>query len=454
MEENSKNEKIKEIAIAIGICTVVLVGLLALSAGMYNYFYDNNGNNKVIETYADKQIQENNDDEMTVQLIDPENTDEENAEEEEQNEEELTEEEKQKREEQRKKQEEERKKKEEERRKLEAEGYPYWIKVNYSANTVTVYSKDADGNYTVPVRAMVCSTGRATPHSGVYRTPNKARWGVLIGPVWGQYCTRITGQILFHSVPYLKECDPSSLEYWEYDRLGTQRSMGCIRLTVADAQWIFYNCPLGTSVEFYSDPSNPGPLGKPGIQPVTAAGDPYRGWDPTDPDPNNPWKKREEMEAQKRAEEEAARKAQEEAERKKQEDARRAEEEKQRQAREEAERKRKEEERKAREAAEREANKVEVPNVIGMSESEARNALKNLTIAPIIEISDETKNEGVVAQSINAGERVEKGKTITLTINHKNTTTPVDSGENNGGEATGENNNSNENENSQSNENP
>ena len=238
-EENNTKKKVKEISIAVAVCAAVLAGLMAFSAGMYNYFYDTNGNNKVVETYADKQIEEDND-EMTVQLIDPESLEEEESTEEEKKDEELTEEEKQKREELRKKQEEERKKK-------EAEGHPYWIKVNYSANTVTVYGKDADGNYTVPVRAMVCSTGRATPHSGVYRTPNRARWGVLIGPVWGQYCTRITGQILFHSVPYLKECDPSSLEYWEYDRLGTQRSMGCIRLTVADAQWIFYNCPLGSN---------------------------------------------------------------------------------------------------------------------------------------------------------------------------------------------------------------
>ena len=442
MEENKK-QKVKEIVVAVAVCTAVLVGLLALSTGMYNYFYDNDGNNKAIETYSDKQIEDNNDEEMTVELIDPETIDEENNEEE--NEEELTEEEKQQREEQRKKQEEERKKKEEERKKLEAEGYPYWIKVNYSANTVTVYTKDADGNYTVPYKAMVCSTGRATPHSGVYRTPQKARWGVLIGPVWGQYCTRITGQILFHSVPYLKERDPSSLEYWEYDRLGTQRSMGCIRLTVADAQWIYNNCPLGTSVEFYSNPSNPGPLGKPGIQPVTAAGDPYKGWDPTDPDPNNPWRHKEEIERQKRAEEEA-RLAKEQADRQAQEAAaKRAEEERERQRKEE-------EEKKAQEAAE--ANKITVPNVIGMSESEARTALKDFTIPPIIEIHDNTKNEGVVSQSIKAGERVEKGKTITLTINHKNTVPSEDPGPNTGEETTGGNNNPNENENSQSKENP
>ena len=43
---------------------------------------------------------------------------------------------------------------------------PYYIMVNRAMNTVTVYGLDANGNHTVPVKAMVCSVGRqgsATP---------------------------------------------------------------------------------------------------------------------------------------------------------------------------------------------------------------------------------------------------------------------------------------------------
>ena len=39
----------------------------------------------------------------------------------------------------------------------------YYIKVNYTANVVTIYTKDSSGQYTKPVKAMVCSTGTATP---------------------------------------------------------------------------------------------------------------------------------------------------------------------------------------------------------------------------------------------------------------------------------------------------
>ena len=52
--------------------------------------------------------------------------------------------------------------------------------------------------------------------------------------------------------------------------------------------WVYENCPSGTTVEFYDDADNPGPLGKP--DPVTIdLSDERAGWDPTDPDPANPW---------------------------------------------------------------------------------------------------------------------------------------------------------------------
>jgi len=162
----------------------------------------------------------------------------------------------------------------------------YYIRINYTANVVTIYTKDADGNYTIPVKALVCSTGTATPTSGVYKMSNKYRWHMLNGGVYGQYCTRITGHILFHSVPYATN-SPDSLKYTAYDKLGTKASAGCIRLTVQDAMWIYSNCASGTYVEFYSS-SDPGPLGKPSARKISSNID-CRNWDPTDPDPRNPW---------------------------------------------------------------------------------------------------------------------------------------------------------------------
>ena len=168
----------------------------------------------------------------------------------------------------------------------------YYIKVNIEENVVNIYEKDEDGEYTRPVKAMLCSTGTATPAAGkIYTMPNdkwnRSTWGKMVGGVYAQYYSRIDGNILFHSVPYSKQ-SKSALEYWEYDKLGTKASAGCIRLTVKNAKWIYDNCPPGTKVEFYES-SDPGPLGKPTEQKIADESKYLRCWDPTDPDKNNPW---------------------------------------------------------------------------------------------------------------------------------------------------------------------
>ena len=162
-------------------------------------------------------------------------------------------------------------------REVSAASNPYCIKVNRQTCTITIYEKDAQGKYTVPVKAMLCSPSDYTP-LGTFQTPAKYRWRLLVGDVWGQYSTRITGSILFHSVWYYEK-DPSTLSNKQYNRLGTRCSLGCIRLTVADAKWIYDNCPLGTTVVVYES-SDPGPLGKP--EAIKVSEKTLMGYDPTD----------------------------------------------------------------------------------------------------------------------------------------------------------------------------
>ena len=164
----------------------------------------------------------------------------------------------------------------------------YYIKVNYGAQLIDVYTYDSNGKYTKRVKTFICSTGTETPTSGVYKIPAKITWLHMFGDVYGHYCTQIVGNILFHSVPYLVNGDPSTLEYWEYDKLGTKASMGCIRMTTADALWIFNNVSVGSSVEFYLDPSQA--YRRPKAKKISNAPAKLRGWDPTDPNPKNPWR--------------------------------------------------------------------------------------------------------------------------------------------------------------------
>lgn len=157
----------------------------------------------------------------------------------------------------------------------------YVLKVNRQTNIVTAYKDN------VPVRVMLCSTGKnnATP-TGTYYTQAKMRWHELDGPVWGQYCTRITGHYLFHSVYYYSPNDKTKLATTQYRKLGTQASHGCVRVSVEDAKWIYDNCSVGTKVVIY-DSSDVGRLGKPTN--VKVRSDVSARWDPTDPDTSNPY---------------------------------------------------------------------------------------------------------------------------------------------------------------------
>lgn len=167
------------------------------------------------------------------------------------------------------------------------EGYPYLLAVNRAASTVTVYTADEENRYTVPFMAMVCSGGSDTP-IGYFATPIKYEWRLLSGPCYGQYATRIWDAYLFHSVPYYTQ-HKDDVEYDQFNQLGTPASLGCIRLAVVDVKWIYDNCPLGTPVIIYDDAERPGPMGKPGTIYTDPADESRRGWDPTDPDPVNPW---------------------------------------------------------------------------------------------------------------------------------------------------------------------
>lgn len=166
-------------------------------------------------------------------------------------------------------------------------GMPYAIKVNKKQNVVTVYKVGKSGCYDIPVKAMVCSVGESgnTPE-GIFALGERSAWLALQGDVYGQYGTKITGNILFHSVPYFSQ-SKSDLEVEEYNKLGESVSAGCVRLTAIDSKWIYDYCDQKTLVEIFSSDYE-GPMGKP-IAPKINEDSKYNNWDPTDPDTANPY---------------------------------------------------------------------------------------------------------------------------------------------------------------------
>ena len=166
---------------------------------------------------------------------------------------------------------------------------PYLIKVNRIQNCITIYKKDKSGEYTVPYKAIVCSTGKKLGDTplGEFTTLISYEWLLMVDGSYGQFAYRYYGSILFHSVPYFSK-NKDDLEYKQFNKLGESASLGCVRVCVRDAIWLIENCPVGTQVVVYDDETSPGPLGKPEMIKIPV-NSPYRGWDPTDPDPNNPW---------------------------------------------------------------------------------------------------------------------------------------------------------------------
>lgn len=161
----------------------------------------------------------------------------------------------------------------------------YFLVVNKTRNYVVVYDL-ADKEREKPLKTMICSTGKATPDK-TYKIGSRKAWNRLYGNVWGKYATQITGDILFHSVPYQQK-DSSTLIGSYYNQLGTAASMGCVRLRVCDSKWIYDCCESGTTVTFVKEDVDPPiPCEKPILLPDELT------WDPTDVDEGNPWYEKE-----------------------------------------------------------------------------------------------------------------------------------------------------------------
>ena len=139
---------------------------------------------------------------------------------------------------------------------------PYFIEVDVNNQVTKIYKVDEKGEYSILHKTFICSTGtKGYPSDvGVWTlSGRRALWANF--PKWGggtaQYWTKINENIAFHSVLYV-DYDPTQLVESSYKNLGTRASHGCIRLTVADAKWIYENCREGVQVWIHEDaPSDP-----------------------------------------------------------------------------------------------------------------------------------------------------------------------------------------------------
>ena len=129
--------------------------------------------------------------------------------------------------------------------------FPYKIGVSIAQQRVYVYGWDGSG-YNTELGSFKCSTGMDgydTP-VGTYQSGGKVTSGMWYYfadyNCYAKYAYRIVGGILFHSVLY--NSNKKGPTNSSVNALGRKASHGCIRLAEKNAQWIFENCPEGTTV--------------------------------------------------------------------------------------------------------------------------------------------------------------------------------------------------------------
>lgn len=180
----------------------------------------------------------------------------------------------------------------------------FYIEINRAACCVTVYAYDsARKKYIIPVKTFTVSVGRDTStvagpgalNENTSFTPigtfsicsNGVSVKYSMKPMYepdgstcyARWASHIVGNVYFHAVAVGSDSH-YALSATNYNRLGSAASAGCIRMTVADAKWIYDYASTGSTVKIVTgDSSHPGPLGKAKTITISSS----INYDPTDP---------------------------------------------------------------------------------------------------------------------------------------------------------------------------
>lgn len=123
----------------------------------------------------------------------------------------------------------------------------YVIEIDLKNQVITVYEGKIGGNIVIQ---SLCTTGDAShaTNSGTYKLGDmKERFGYFVAfGQYAQYWTQVVRGIYIHSIMY-NSTSLTSMSRTAYKKLGKNVSHGCVRVLPHVAQFIFYNCPPGTT---------------------------------------------------------------------------------------------------------------------------------------------------------------------------------------------------------------
>lgn len=133
----------------------------------------------------------------------------------------------------------------------------YTIEIDLVNQVISVW-ENASGAI---VLQSLCTTGdeENPTGSGTFKLGDlKERFGYFVAyGQYAQYWTQVVRGIYIHSVMYDTK-DLSSMSRSAYRNLGKNVSHGCVRVLPHIAQWIYYNCPPGTTCKVVKNkPADP-----------------------------------------------------------------------------------------------------------------------------------------------------------------------------------------------------
>lgn len=148
----------------------------------------------------------------------------------------------------------------------------YKIKVDLTNQICTIYGVYSDKSEK-PIMSEWVSTARSgcTTPIGTFKIQGasngrkaKLRTAKLSGgKSYAEYLCRFKGSKCLHTVPYSKRQTTGHVNKTEFNKLGTPRSAGCVRMPWKMANFIYEKCPLGTPVIVFKGTKGVYPMGAP-----------------------------------------------------------------------------------------------------------------------------------------------------------------------------------------------
>ncbi len=160
----------------------------------------------------------------------------------------------------------------------------YSLEINLTKNAVIVYEINKDKS-TEAIKVFPASIGKELT-KGKHNIKEKYSW-VKEDDDWHQYCVKFANMAYIQSVSFENKY-PYTLKHKSYNKVGKKIEGNDIVLYSKDARWIYENCKVGVKLNIVKGKkSDKLPLSFDSKIELNE----YCGWDPTDSNENNPYKK-------------------------------------------------------------------------------------------------------------------------------------------------------------------